>query len=152
MAEIKKILVPTDFSPHSEQALRYGCEFAIKFGAELHVLHVIQDLISEFDGIKSIPGNYMSEIKAEAERKIATVPGADWNGGKGVVRKTCAGTPFLEILKYAQDHAIDLIVLGTHGRTALAHAIMGSVAEKVVRHARCPVMTVHLPEHEFIMP
>jgi nucleotide-binding universal stress UspA family protein len=151
MVEIKKILVPTDFSPHSDSALRYGCEFAIKFDAELHLLHVVEDLITEFDGI-TIPGNYMAEIKAQAEQKIATLPPADWKGSKGVFRKTHAGTPFLEILRYAQNNAIDLIVLGTHGRTALAHVLMGSVAEKVVRHARCPAMTVHHPGHEFVAP
>ncbi len=152
MIQIQKILVPTDFSPHSDIALRYACEFASSFGAELHLLHVIEDLISEYDGIASIPGDYRSQIRAEAERRIASLLSTGWDNGKAVVRKTHAGTPFLEILRYAQDNSIDLIVLGTHGRSALSHAIMGSVAEKVVRHARVPVLTVRHPDQKFVMP
>jgi nucleotide-binding universal stress UspA family protein len=151
MIEIKKVLVPIDFSPHSEVALKYGCEFSLKFGAELHLLHVIEDLISEYQGLASIPGDYRARIRDEAERRLEAVL-SDWKEGKGVVRKTHAGTPFLEILRYAEDQSIDLIVMGTHGRGALAHVLMGSVAEKVVRHARCPVLTVRHPEHEFVMP
>lgn len=152
MIELKKILVPTDFSQHSETALRYGCEFALKFNAELHLFYVIEDLVSEYQGLPSFPGNYLTEIRTDAERRIATFLSPDWNNGKGVVRKTHAGTPFLEILRYAQDNSIDLLVMGTHGRTALSHVLMGSVAEKVVRHARCPVLTVRHPEHKFVMP
>jgi nucleotide-binding universal stress UspA family protein len=152
MIHLTKILVPTDFSPHSEVALKYGCEFAQKFGAELHLLYVIQDLISDFDGFYAMPGNYMAEIKAESERRIGSFLDPKWNQGKGVVRKTQAGTPFLEILRYAEEKKIDLIVMGTHGRGAIAHALMGSVAEKVVRKAACPVLTVRHPEHEFVMP
>ena len=152
MIRLTKILAPTDFSPHSEVALRYACEFAEKFGAELHLLYVMQDLISDFDGFYAVPGNYMAEIKAEADRRLATILDPKWNKGKGVVRTTHAGTPFLEILRYADDKKIDLIVMGTHGRGAVAHALMGSVAEKVVRKAACPVLTVRHPEHEFVMP
>lgn len=152
MIQIQKILVPTDFSPHSDIALRYACEFASSFGAEIHLLHVIEDLISEYNGIASIPGDYRAQIRAEAERRVASLLSTGWDNGKPVVRKTHAGTPFLEILRYAQDNAIDLIVLGTHGRTALSHAIMGSVAEKVVRHARVPVLTVRHPDQKFVMP
>ena len=65
---------------------------------------------------------------------------------------TLVGSPFLEIVTYAKSHDIDLIVMGTHGRGPIAHMLMGSVAEKVVRKAPCPVLTVRHPEHEFIMP
>ena len=150
MIPIRKILVPTDFSPNSDVALRYACEFALKYGAELHLLHVIEDLISEYDGITSLPGDARAQIKAEAERRIASLL-TDWKG-PAVVRKTHAGTPFLEILRYAQDNSIDLIVLGTHGRSALSQVFIGSVAERVVRHARVPVLTVRHHEHQFVMP
>jgi len=150
MIQLKKILVPTDFSAHSEAALRYGCEFALKFGAELHLLYVIQELISDFDGMTAIPGNYLVEVKNEAERRLATFLDPKWNNGQGVTRKTKAGTPFLEILNYAQTNEIDLIVMGTHGRGAWSHALLGSVAEKVVRKAACPVLTVRHPEHDFV--
>ena len=65
---------------------------------------------------------------------------------------TLVGTPFVEIIRYAREHEIDLIVMGTHGRGLIAHVLMGSVAEKVVRKAPCPVLTVRHPEHEFVMP
>ena len=69
-----------------------------------------------------------------------------------MVRELRKGSPFLEIVRYAKDKNIDLIVLGTHGRSGLSHVLLGSVAERVVRKAPCPVLTVRHPEHEFVMP
>ena len=71
---------------------------------------------------------------------------------KTIVKVVRQGPPFLEIVRYAQEANIDLIVLGTHGRGGLAHMLLGSVAEKVVRKAPCPVLTVRHPEHEFVAP
>jgi nucleotide-binding universal stress UspA family protein len=75
-----------------------------------------------------------------------------WSAGKSIIRVIRQGPPFLEIVRYAKETAIDLIVIGTHGRTGLAHVFMGSVAEKVVRKSPCPVLSVRHPEHEFIAP
>jgi nucleotide-binding universal stress UspA family protein len=79
-------------------------------------------------------------------------PGSPWDEKHTVVRELRKGSPFLEIVRYAKDKNIDLIVLGTHGRSGLSHVLLGSVAERVVRKAPCPVLTVRHPEHEFVMP
>jgi nucleotide-binding universal stress UspA family protein len=155
MINLKRILVPTDFSPHSKQALTYGCAFAEKFGAELHLLHVVQDLVAMVPepGLAfPPPGDYMKELSDSAARSLLTVPDAGWSAGKTIVRSVRQGPPFLEIIRYAREAEIDLIVLGTHGRTGLTHVLLGSVAEKVVRKGPCPVLTVRLEEHEFVAP
>jgi nucleotide-binding universal stress UspA family protein len=151
MIRLKKILVPTDFSPHSEVALRYACEFAEKFGAELHFLHVVQELFAG-NGFYALPANYFEEVQAESERRLAAIPDSKSSAGKTVVRKAIIGVPFVEIIRYAKANGIDMIVMGTHGRGAVAHLLMGSVAERVVRKAPCPVLTVRDPEHKFVMP
>lgn len=152
MIQLKKILVPTDFSTGSQNALRYACDFAEKFGAELHLMTSVQELVGDFDAFYAVPGNYLEEVRNDAERRMQAFLDPNWNGGKRVTRVVKTGVPFLEIIRYAKDSDIDLIVMGTHGRGAVAHMLMGSVAEKVVRKAPCPVLTVRLPEHEFVMP
>lgn len=154
MITLKRILVPTDFSAFSRKALDYGCALAQQFGSELHLLHVMQDLVAMVPepGLAfPPPGDYMQELKSSAERSLSTLPEpAAFSGA--VVRAVRQGPPFLEIVRYAKDQSIDLIVLGTHGRTGLTHVLLGSVAEKVVRKAPCPVLTVRPDEHEFVMP
>lgn len=153
MIEIRRILVPSDFSKFSESALRYGCELAHRFEAELHVLHVVWNAMP--------PGSeewgrtlqeYDDDIREAAQRdleKLCFDPLPDPDRIVSVVR---VGAPLPEIILYARAKDVDLIVMGTHGRTGLAHVLMGSVAEKVVRKAPCPVLTVRHPEHEFVMP
>lgn len=155
MISLKRILLPTDFSEHSKNALTYACAFAEQFGAELHVIHVVQDLVAMVPepGLAFPPaGDYMGELKSSAEKALAAFPDAEWSKGKKVVRAVIQGPPFVEIIRYAKEHAVDLIVIGTHGRTGLVHVLLGSVAEKVVRKAPCPVLTVRKGEHEFVMP
>lgn len=155
MIELHRILVPTDFSDNAKQALRYGRALATTFGAELHLLHVLQDLVSVLPepGLAfPPPGDYMGELQESAERALQQLLSSPDAKPLSVVRETRQGPPFLEIVRYAQEAEIDLIVLGTHGRTGLAHILLGSVAEKVVRKAPCPVLTVRPDEHEFVMP
>jgi len=155
MIKLKRILAPTDFSEYSKSALNYACEFAETFGAELHLLHVLQDIAVSIDepGLAfASTGDFMAEYRAGAERSLEKILDSEWEKGKQVVRELVPGVPFLEIIRYAAANDIDLIVIGTHGRTGLAHVLMGSAAEKVVRKASCPVLTVRHPEHEFIMP
>ena len=80
------------------------------------------------------------------------LPGPDWAGKCNVTREVLMGHPFVEIIRYAREQDVDCIVLGTHGRSGLSHLLLGSVAERVVRKAPCPVLTVRHPEHEFVMP
>jgi len=155
MIELNKIVVPTDFSDYAKHAVPYACTLADRFGSELHLLHVLQDLVTfvpEPGLAFPPPGDYLEELETSARKALTQVLDPAWEGGKSIVRVICQGTPFLEILRYAKQNDIDLIVMGTHGRTGLAHMLLGSVAEKVVRKAPCPVLTVRPPEHEFVMP
>lgn len=150
MIALKNILVPHDFSETSEAAMRYAVELARTFGAKLQVVHVSEkarfELGTEFP--LDLEVNLEDAIRERLSRTMAT-------GGHRELQPSflvLSGSPHVEIVRYAKDHAIDLIVMGTHGRGVVAHAVMGSVAEKVVRHAPCPVLTVRHPEREFIMP
>jgi nucleotide-binding universal stress UspA family protein len=104
------------------------------------------------DSSYAFPPSYMEELKTSAERSLAQAIDPQWAKGKTIVRSTEWGTPFVEIVRYAKEHDIDLIVLGTHGRTGLKHVLLGSVAENVVRKASCPVLTVRPSGHKFVMP
>jgi nucleotide-binding universal stress UspA family protein len=155
MIILKNVLVATDFSEPSAVALTYGRDLARSYGAGLHVLHVTESILIRFS--IEAPIAYLPElqiqIEAAARRRLdALVSDEDKAtlNAKGVVI-TSAGTAEA-IVQYANDHRIDLIIMGTHGRRALAHALMGSVAERVVRTAPCPVLTVRHPEREFVAP
>jgi nucleotide-binding universal stress UspA family protein len=155
MIKLKRILAATDFSDCSEHALRYACEFAEAFTAELHLLHVSELLAAAYSefGIGYVGvQNLEADLRHGAEAKLNTLPSSQWRDKLAVARAVLMGTPFLEIVRYAKDHDIDLIVVGTHGRGAVAHMLMGSTAEKVVRKAPCPVLTVRPEAHEFVMP
>ncbi|MFO0948199.1 MAG: universal stress protein [Planctomycetota bacterium] len=154
--ELKKICVPTDFSPHAEQALRYGATMAASFGAKLHLLHVVQDIDAFVTEPTGMAGWSATEIlddlkkgAAEGLKETANRLPAEL---QPVVQTVTHGIPFHEISRYAKQEGIDLIILGTHGRTGLKHFLLGSVAERVVRSAPCPVLTVRHPEHEFVIP
>ena len=91
-------------------------------------------------------------MKERAEKAIAELPDAAWCTGKTVVREVRYGYAYREIVRHAKEQNVDLIVVGTHGRTGLTHLFLGSVAEKVVRNAPCPVLTVRPEGHQFVMP
>ncbi|MGQ0635184.1 MAG: universal stress protein [Planctomycetaceae bacterium] len=151
---LKRILFPTDFSTNAKCAQDYACELARQFQAELHVLYVLQDvsLVMPEPGLMmTIPALNVEEMKQSALRALKTVPDSQWPAEK-VVRTTRMGAPFVEIVRYAAENAIDLIVMGTHGRSGLPHVLLGSVAEKVVRKAGCPVLTVRPSDHQFVLP
>jgi nucleotide-binding universal stress UspA family protein len=155
MIQLRKILFPTDFSDFSKCAQEYACAFVEQFQAELHVLHVLQDvmlMMPEPGTAFALPQNYLLDLKQGAEKALDNLLPAAWTQGKRVFRATRMGNPFVEIAKYAKEKDIDLIVIGTHGRSALMHALMGSVAEKVVRKSPCPVLTVRPAGHQFVMP
>lgn len=151
MIRLSKILVPTDFSQHSANAVRYGAELAAKFGADLHLLHCVEQTpILYGEGGAWISPETIVELQAAADKQLQEVP-VDVDG-VNVIRKCVDGHPFVEVIRYAKSEETDLIVMGTHGRGAIAHLLLGSVAEKVVRKAPCPVLTVRDKEHEFVMP
>jgi nucleotide-binding universal stress UspA family protein len=156
MILLKKILVATDFSEPSDAALAYGRELARNFGAQLVVLHVADNLAARAygaDGFVVAEPGLQDEIEASARKRIASLlsdEDRDVLRAEGVVRT--ANSIALEVVAFARESSIDLIVMGTHGRGAVAHMLMGSVAERVVRTAPCPVLTVRHPEHEFVLP
>ncbi len=156
MIPLKRILLPTDFSEQSAEATRYACAFAEQFQAELHVLHVVEQLAATIPEavveMATSLENYLEVAETKALARLTKVLEPGWEKGKHVTLATRSGSPFLKIIEYAKEHQIDLIVMGTHGRTGLSHVLIGSVAERVVRMAPCPVLTVHPEGHQFVMP
>ena len=155
MLALKTVLVPTDFSDASESALRYGKAMAEAFGASLHVVHVMEDLLAHAWAaevyVSSMP-QLRDEIEKESRQRLETLLGEGDRTKFRAEIALLAGNPFLEIIRYAKAHDVDLIVMGTHGRGPIAHMLLGSVAEKVVRKSPCPVLTVREAQHEFVMP
>lgn len=155
MTKLDRILVPMDFSENSKAALQYARGLAEQFGAEVHLLHVISNdttMAIGSDGFFSVSDSVMQEIRDAVTRQLQESAATIQNSVKQVVQETREGAPFAEIVQYAKSNDIDMIVLGTHGRTGISHLLIGSVAEKVVRKARCPVLTIPLTDHEFVMP
>ncbi len=154
MIQINRVLVPVDFSEFSDEALKYGREFCVKFAADLHLLHILEIHTSRTPSFAlglAVPKRY-EESQEQAMEKLKELPGKSWPAERSVVRETAHGSPFVEIIKYAKEHTIDIIVMGTHGRTGLNHVFMGSVAENVVRQAPCPVLTIRPEGHSFVAP
>jgi nucleotide-binding universal stress UspA family protein len=151
MITLEKILVPTDFSDHAGQAIKYVSELAKRFGSELHLLNVVQPLTTHVSYGGPIP-DVLLHPEQPALDELERLSEPDLEHLSRVERCVRTGPPFLEIVRYAKDQDIDLIVMGTHGRTGLVHALIGSVAEKVVRKSPCPVLTVRPQGHQFVMP
>ena len=151
--KIHRILFPTDFSPSAQQAQNYACDLAVKFSAELHVLHVVADQlpVTGFKGSWVLPDDIMPRLVREAELELTVRMEAALTGDLTVVRSVHVGKPVQTIIDYAKGHEIDVIVIGTHGHTGLSHLLLGSIAEKIVRLATCPVLTVHPKDHPFRM-
>jgi nucleotide-binding universal stress UspA family protein len=151
MIKLKTILVPVDFSDCSDAAVKYGYALSEAFGATLHLLNVVQDpytLPWAAEGFAAPIADLLADWEGQAKRRLAeTVPAT---AAATTVLKTQVGSPHREIIRYAAEHQVDLIVLGTHGRGPLGHLLLGSVAERVVRTAPCPVLTVRHPQREFV--
>jgi len=152
---IKKVLCPVDFSENAGHALDYAIAFATVHHAELRIMHVMQlpwlavptdPMAPEFSA--EVMNDYADSCKRQLDALVESVT----DQYAHVTHELCSGAPFMEIIRVAREQSIDLIVIGTHGRTGLAHMMMGSVAEKVVRKAPCPVLSVKHPGHTFVMP
>jgi len=155
MIHMKTILHPTDFSEPSKYAMGYAVAMAEEFGAKLVVVHVIEEISSAlyFDMLQTPPlAQLMADIEKQAGKALQDLIPADARAKLKVEYLIRKGAPFLEIIRCAREIQADLIVCGTHGRSGLKHALFGSVAEKVVRKASCPVLSVRHPEQEFEMP
>lgn len=147
---VKKILFPTDFSEGSDNALPYAADMVKHYGAKLYLLHVIQDIAGATASY--VPHVSLDELYRDMEKNAAKEIDRygieELRGIKDIERIVVKGRPYEEILKFARENKVDLIVIGTHGRKGLDRVIFGSTAEKVVRDAPCPVLSVRLPDHE----
>lgn len=157
MFNLKKILYPTDFSEYSLAALPYAVGLTQQNEAELYCLHVVEMPHEEY-----LTGDYMvplniphvpeDKIIRTARARLEKFVAKNLAKIDKVTPRVLIGTPFVEIIRYARDQSIDLIVIGTHGHSALAAMLLGTVAEKVVRKSPCPVLTVRHPQYKFEMP
>lgn len=156
MIALKKILVPTDFGEAADAALTYARALARNFNASIDVVHVAEDASARmFAGeiYVGVPPTLQNDIEEAARRELdKRLIDNDPNPLPGRPVVLTSNAPALTIVQYAKDMDIDLIVMGTHGRGPMAHLLMGSVAERVVRLAGCPVLVVRHPEREFVVP
>jgi len=159
MLDMKNILYPTDFSEHSRAALPLALDLAQRYVAQLHCLHVVD---SEHEFL--LQGGYVAPLVAsypldKAELRQSAAEHLDRFVAEHIpaprpalLQAVTLGKPFAEIIRYCRQENVDLIVLGTHGHSALASMLLGSVAEKVTRKAPCAVLTVRHPQHRFEAP
>lgn len=145
--EIKNILYPTDLSEGSANAIPYVVDLTKHYGARLYVIHVIYD-IARATGWH-VPHMNLNELYTDIEtgvkKELERCCVEEMRGYKDIEYRIVKGLPHEEILKFADENNIDMIIIGTHSRKGLDRIIFGSTAEKVVRNARCPVLTVGLP-------
>ena len=155
MIKIEKILFPTDFSEHSKHAFSYAMSFAKEYGARLYMLHIVEDVqylanaymfdVPIMPSFADMEQSRLKEMQEFIDREAA-------DSSISIETMIKHGRPFIEIIQTARDENIDLIVIATHGRSGLEHVFFGSTAEKVVRKAPCPVLSIRKPGHGFIMP
>jgi universal stress protein A len=139
----KKILCPIDFSEGSRSALRAATTLATQNAGEVVLVHVWTPPIMAMATQAPVPGEALQQMYETAEADLAAAAAALGKQGVRTTTQILEGSPWAMIVEASRnDRAIDLVVMGTHGRTGLSHALLGSVAEQVVRHARCAVLVV----------
>lgn len=145
MIEIHRVLAPTDFSGHSEKAVRYACALAERFGAELHLIHILSEIIPAGPDpllMPVMPPQFYEESEQRAKETLDRLLPPHWGKPAAVTTAVRWGSPVEAIVDYCVEQSIDLLVIATHGRTGLSHVLLGSVAERIVREAPCPVLTI----------
>ncbi len=158
MIAIKTILLPTDGSECSGKALAYALAFAQQFRARVVALHVMdQGWVDQTRrSFGEVRPNVFREAQARREEEargiVEAVADAGTKLGVAVETRIVTGTPAEQIVRLAKELPVDLLIMGTHGRTGISHVFLGSVAEKIVRRAPCPVLTVRPKEHDFVVP
>jgi nucleotide-binding universal stress UspA family protein len=148
--EIKKILVPVDFSECSKKAVRYARALSLEHRAGIILLYVIPPPaypVGEFGGLEY--GNLVADMRASGEKQLASMA-AEMRDETTVQTEVRSGAPAAEIIAAADELNSDIIVISTHGHTGLKHVLLGSVAEHVIRRAPCPVLVVREREHEIL--
>ncbi len=154
MIKMDKILLTTDFSEQSKAAVPFAIDIAKRYGAELHIIHVFDEaaldpLYLTYGGVAE---EYFKKVQEGFDSEVDKFL-SDYDTGEITLVPVLAnGNPFVEIVRYAKNNGVDMIVIGTHGHTGLSHMLLGSIAEKVIRKAHCPVLSVRHPEFEFEHP
>lgn len=144
---INKVLVPIDFSDYSKNALRYAVQFAKQFKAKIFLVYVVEPMIYPADfsmGQVAIP-SMDADVQTRAEEELQNLAKSLVDKSTEVETIIRTGKPFVEIIETANEKDIDLIIIATHGHTGVEHLLFGSTAEKVVRKAPCPVLTLREP-------
>jgi nucleotide-binding universal stress UspA family protein len=148
MQPVNSILVPTDFSANSKHALEYAIQLADTFGASLHVIHVLDDSFALGGYLEMYAGDYMEAANRQAAVQLEALLTPEQKARYSAAVVVRNGKPATEILAYiAEHHDIGLVVMATTGRGSVARFMMGSVTDKVVRAAPCPVLTLHPNDH-----
>ncbi len=147
--KIRRVLVPVDFSDHSQNALRYAVAFASQFGAELILVHIVEQMV--YPGDWMYPPLASSDFATEKREQILERL-KQLSAGVGVKARQIVrlGRAWQEVVEIAKEQKADILIIATHGYTGLKHVLLGSVAEKIVRHAPCPVLTVRPEERDFL--
>jgi len=142
--QFRHIMAPTDFSEYSKQAVTSALELAQKFGAKLTILHVIELPPYPVEGYvpPSLSATFMDDLERQATADLAQLVPEASAANVEVARVIAVGTPYRKIIETAEAEQVDLIVMATAGRTGFSHLVMGSIAERVVRTATCPVLTI----------
>jgi len=150
---LTRILAPIDFSDCSLKALDYAAGFARSFQAWITLIHVVQVPYGTGEAVIVDLDRIRQRMREDSERQLAalvTKLTRDQEISMDIIVRE--GNPYAEIVRVAQEQRIDLIIIATHGHTGIKHVLLGSVAERVVRHASCPVLVVREHEHEFVPP
>jgi universal stress protein A len=145
--KVSRILVATDFSEHSRKALSYAIGFAAQFGAKLTLVHVVEPVLYPTDWMLPLPEIDFAQTRKFLIEQLKTFSKKSPVTAQPTVRY---GQPAEEIVQVARERKIDLIVIGTHGHSGVKHLLIGSVAERVVRHAPCPVLTLRPDARDFL--
>jgi nucleotide-binding universal stress UspA family protein len=150
--KLKSILVPVDFSPSAQKALHYALSFAEQFGATITVLNVVEPAVypTELGYIPVEIDALHKTMNTSARERLAQLAQEQIPPRFRANTLVRIGRPYHEITTAARELNVDLIVIATHGYTGLKHVVLGSTAERVVRHAPCPVLTVREREHDFV--
>jgi nucleotide-binding universal stress UspA family protein len=150
--DLNRILVPIDFSDHSKRALKYAIPFAEQFIASIDLIYVVEPTVYPADfsfGQIGFP-DVEDELRKRGAEELDELIGKEIAGRVPATKVIRTGKPFYEIDQYAEEASIDLIIISTHGHTGVEHILFGSTAEKVVRHAPCPVLVVRTGGREFV--
>jgi universal stress protein A len=151
VVNLRKILVPLDFSAHSRKALNYAVKLAGQFGSEVTIINIVAPVIYAEGMVLPAAMENLDRVSEEhAQAELDKIAEEVRSHNVKCDTHVLLGHPSDEIVNYAKKHETDLLLITTHGRTGLQHFLLGSTAERILRHAPCPVMVVRDQEHEFV--